>query len=61
MEDLTREEFTEIFQSLDLDNEYLANLLETTQTTIVRWKTGQNVPARSVRRAVVETLKNQTT
>ena len=61
MEDISREEFTELFQSLELDNEYLANLLETTQDIIVRWKAGHNVPTRSRRRNVVDTLKKQTT
>ena len=56
MKDVSREEFTALFQKLDTDDEVLADLLETSRTTINRWKTGKNVPTRSVRNAVVETL-----
>ena len=61
MKEVSREEFTAFFQSLTINDENLADLadlLETTKMTIIRWKTGQNVPTRSVRKSVIDVLVN---
>ena len=51
-----REQFTELFQmsvrSLELSEEHLANLLDTTRTTINRWVSGRNAPSRSARNSI---------
>jgi len=52
----SREEFTTLFRlavrSLEMTEEELANLLDTTRSTINRWENGRNVPTRSVRKPV---------
>ncbi len=56
----TREDFTSLFQqavrSLELNEDYLADLLETTRTTINRWENGKNVPSRSLRKPVFNAI-----
>lgn len=55
MENNPRNEFTVEFRSLN--EEYLANLHETTVTTIRRWLSGQNTPSTSVREAVLHRMR----
>lgn len=56
----SREEFTLLFQlavqSLEMNEEELADLLDTTRSTINRWENGRNVPTRSVRKPVFSAL-----
>lgn len=55
-----QEEFTQLFQkavrSLELADEQLADLLETTRTTISRWINGKNAPSRLARKSVFTIL-----
>ena len=55
---ISRDEFTAFFQLSirSLNDEELAVLLDTTQSTVNRWKTGRNVPTRSVRELVFNIL-----
>lgn len=58
-----REEFTALFQlairSLEMNEEELADLLDTTRSTINRWENGRNVPTRSVRKPVFSALAKE--
>ena len=62
MENVSRENFTELFQQtvekLEISDKNLADLLDTTESTISRWKAGRNIPTRSVRKAIFSTLAN---
>ena len=57
---ISRDDFTSRFQlaigSLDMNTQELADLLDTTSSTINRWKTGQNVPTRSLRTLILNGL-----
>lgn len=53
-------DFTELFQmavqSLELSEDKLADLLETTRTTVNRWINGKNAPSRLARKSVLTIL-----
>lgn len=57
------DDFAAIFQltvqSLEMNEQELADLLDTTRTTINRWKNGRNVPTRSVRRAIFSAIAEE--
>lgn len=59
-----REEFTALFQqavkSLELDEDTLADLLDTTRSTINRWRNGRNVPTRSLRKPIFNAIAKET-
>lgn len=59
----SREDFTALFQlavqSLEMNEQELADLLDTTRSTINRWENGRNVPTRSVRKPIFSALTKE--